>query len=158
MRTESCRMCAEVAGRSATPGGVVFEDDWWIVAHHPGPWTDPGELIVKARRHCESLSELTLAEAASLGPILRAAVAAVERVVRPERVYVACWGERVRHVHFFLLPRTRSLPAGHVTSDVYRRGRSLLRRWGAAANPPAAARVDAATRIRDDEAWKALSI
>jgi diadenosine tetraphosphate (Ap4A) HIT family hydrolase len=97
------------------------------------------------------------AEAASLGPILRAAVAAVERAVRPERVYVACWGERVRHVHFFLLPRTRSLPAGHVTSDLYRKGRSLLRRWGVAANPPTAARAGAAARIRNDEAWKALS-
>jgi len=157
METQSCSVCAEVAGRIAAPGGVVFQNDWWVVAHHTGPWTDPGELIVKARRHCESLSELTPAERASLGPVLSAAVAAVERVVRPERVYVASWGERVRHVHFFLLPRTRSLPAGHVVSDVYRRGRSLLRRWGIAANPPTAAREAAAGRIRDDDAWKALS-
>jgi len=157
MVIESCSVCEEVAGRIAAPGGVVFENEWWRVAHHTGAWTDPGELIVKARRHCESLSELTPAEAASLGPVLRAAVTAVERVVQPERVYVASWGERVRHVHFFLLPRTRSLPAGHVTSDLYRRGRSLLRQWGIAANPPTAARADAAARIRDDEAWKALS-
>jgi diadenosine tetraphosphate (Ap4A) HIT family hydrolase len=157
MGIESCSVCAEVAGRIAAPGGVVFENEWWMVAHHTGPWTDPGELIVKARRHCESLSALTPAEAASLGPVLRAAVAAVERVIRPERVYVACWGERVRHVHFFLLPRTRSLPAGPVASDVYRRGRSLLRQWGVAPNPSTAARADAAARIRDDEAWRALS-
>ena len=85
------------------------------------------------------------------------AAAAIERVVRPERVYVASWNERVRHVHFFLLPRTRSLPAGHVTSDLYRRGRTLLRRSGLAANPTTAARAEAAARIRDDPAWKALS-
>ena len=157
MPTEGCSVCAEVAGRIAAPGGVVFQNEWWVVAHHTGPWTDPGELIVKARRHVESLAELTPAETAALGPVLRAAVAAVERVVRPERVYVASYGERVRHVHFFLLPRTTSLPAGHVMSDVYRRGRSLLRRCGVAANPPTAARADAAARIRDDEAWKPLS-
>jgi len=157
MATESCSVCAEVAGRVMAPGGVVFENEWWVVAHHTGRWTDPGELIVKARRHCESLSELTPAEAASLGPVLRAAVAAVERVIRPERVYVASWGERVRHVHFFLLPRTRSLPAGHIMSDVYRRGRSLLRRWGVAANPTPAARADTAARIRADDAWKVSS-
>ena len=157
MAAERCSVCAEVAGRIATPGGPIFENEWWNVAHHAGPWTDPGELIVKVRRHCESLSELTPAEAASLGPVLRAAVAAVERAVQPERVYVACWGERVRHVHFFLLPRTRSLPAGHVTSDLYRKGRSLLRLWGISADPPTAARADAAARIRNDEAWKALS-
>jgi diadenosine tetraphosphate (Ap4A) HIT family hydrolase len=157
MSRESCSVCAEVAGTIAAPGGVVFRNEWWEVAHHTGPWTDPGELIVKARRHVESLAGLTQAESAALGPVLRAAVAAVERVVRPERVYVASYGERVRHVHFFLLPRTASLPAGHVVSDVYRRARSLLRQWGVARNPTAAARADAAARIRDDEAWKALS-
>jgi diadenosine tetraphosphate (Ap4A) HIT family hydrolase len=157
MSTESCSVCSELAGRIPAPGGVVFRNEWWEVAHHTGPWTDPGELIVKARRHVESLAELTPGEAATLGPILRAAVAAVERVVRPERVYVASYGERVRHVHFFLLPRTAALPAGHVVSDLYRRGRSLLRKWGVAANPPTASRADAAARIRDDEAWKSLS-
>lgn len=158
MASESCSMCAEIAGTVQAPGGVVYRNEWWEVAHHTGPWTDPGELMVKARRHVESLGELTPAEAAALGPVLQAAVAAVERVVRPERVYVAWYGERVRHVHFFLLPRTIALPAGHVASDVYRRGRSLLRRWGVAPNPSTAARGDAAARIRDDEAWKTLSI
>ncbi|MBA3495531.1 MAG: hypothetical protein H0T86_00315 [Gemmatimonadales bacterium] len=157
MLPETCSVCAELAGRIAAPGGVVFRSAWWEVAHHTGPWTDPGELIVKSRRHVESIAGLTGAESDALGPVLRAAVAAVERVVRPERVYVASYGERVRHVHFFLLPRTVRLPAGHVTSDLYRRGRSLLRKWGIAANPSTAARADAATRIRDDEAWKSLS-
>jgi diadenosine tetraphosphate (Ap4A) HIT family hydrolase len=157
MSTESCSVCAELAGRIPAPGGAVFRNEWWEVAHHTGPWTDPGELIVKARRHVESLAELTPEEAATLRPILRAAVAAVERVVRPERVYVASYGERVRHVHFFLLPRTAALPAGHVVSDLYRRGRSLLRKWGVAPNPPTGSRADAAARIRDDAAWKSLS-
>ncbi len=157
MTPENCSVCAELAGRVSTPGGVVFQDDSWQVAHHAGPWTDPGELIVKARRHVESIAQLSDAESASLGPILRAAVGAVERVVRPERVYVASYGERVRHVHFFLLPRTSSLPAGHVFSDVYRRGRSLLRQYGIATNPSAAMRAEAAGRIRDDAAWKSLS-
>ena len=158
MTIESCSVCAEVAGTVTAPGGVVYRDEWWEVAHHTGPWSDPGELMVKARRHVESLAALTAAEASALGPVLRAAVAAVERVVRPERLYVASYGERVRHVHFFLLPRTSSLPAGHVMSDVYRRGRSLLRQWGLAPNPPTAARAEAAARIREDEAWKTLSI
>jgi diadenosine tetraphosphate (Ap4A) HIT family hydrolase len=157
MSSESCSVCAEVAGRITAPGGVVYRNEWWEVAHHTGLQTDPGELIVKLRRHAESLAELTPAETAALGPVLRSAVAAVERVVRPERVYVASYGERVRHVHFFLLPRTTSLPAGHVTSDLYRRGRTLLRRLGLLRNPSAAARADAAARLRDDDAWKTSS-
>lgn len=157
MIPESCAVCAELVGRPPAPGGIVFQNAWWQVDHHTGPWTDPGELIVKARRHVESIGGLTGPEAAALGPVLQAAVAAVERVVRPERVYVASYGERVRHVHFFLLPRTRRLPAGHVFSDVFRRGRSLLRRVGVSPNPPTEARADAAALIRDDEGWKSLS-
>jgi diadenosine tetraphosphate (Ap4A) HIT family hydrolase len=157
MASESCPVCEELAGRVSIPGGVVYRNEWWEVAHHPSPWTDPGELMVKARRHVESLAELTSAEAMALGPVIRAAVAAIERVVRPERVYVASYGERVRHVHFFLLPRTTSLPAGHVVSDVYRRARTQLRKWGLRPNPTSAARADAAERIRSDEAWKTLS-
>lgn len=158
MTATACPMCEEVAGRRVAPGGPIHDDEGWLVSHHPGAFTDPGELIVKARRHVESLAQLTAEETAALGPILRAAVAAVERVVRPERVYVASFSERVRHVHFYVLPRTANLPAGHVLSDVYKRGRTLLRGWGVAPNPSAAARAEVAARIREDEAWKRLSI
>ncbi len=153
MPDSPCPICEEVAGRRPAPGGPIHDDGLWLVTHHLGPFSDPGELIVKLRRHCESIADLTAAEATAMGPVLRAGVAAVERVVGPERVYVASFGERVRHVHFFLLPRTRDLPAGHVFSDVYRQGRMLLRRGGILRNPTAQARARAAARIREDEAW-----
>jgi diadenosine tetraphosphate (Ap4A) HIT family hydrolase len=152
-----CSVCEQVAGRVAAPGGPIHDDGLWLVSHHTGPHTDPGELIVHLRRHCESLGDLTPAEAAALGPVLQAAVSAIDRVVRPERTYVASYGERVRHVHFFLLPRTRALPAGHVVSDLYRKGRMWLRRAGLARNPTAGERAQAAARIREDEAWKRSS-
>jgi diadenosine tetraphosphate (Ap4A) HIT family hydrolase len=157
MTDSSCPICDEVAGRRTAPGGPIHDDGLWLVSHHLGHYTDPGELIVKLRRHAESVAELTDAEAAVLGPLLRAAVDAVQRVVRPERVYVAAFSERVRHVHFYVLPRTAAMPAGHVLSDVYKRGRTLLRGWGLASNPSQAARANAAARIRQDEAWSRLS-
>ncbi len=157
MPTTPCSICEQIAGRVPAPGGPVHDDGLWLVSHHTGSHTDPGELIVKLRRHCESLSELTTEEAAALGPVLRASVAAIERVVRPERTYVASYGERVRHVHFFLLPRTRSLPAGHVTSDLYRKARMWLRRARLARNPTAAERAEAAARLREDPSWRRSS-
>jgi diadenosine tetraphosphate (Ap4A) HIT family hydrolase len=158
MPLQPCSVCEEVAGRITAPGGVIYDDGLWTVAHHTGPYTDPGEIIVKLRRHCESLSGLTEPEATAMGPVLRSAVGAIERVVRPERVYVASYGERVRHVHFFLLPRTTALPAGHVVSDVYRRARTLLRSWRVLRNPSAEARTEAAGRIRESDLWKRSSI
>ena len=132
------------------PGSVILDDGLWFVSHHTGPYTDPGELIVKTRRHCESLSELTPAEAAALGPLLHAAVRALERVVEAERIYAVSFNERIRHVHFLLLPRTAEMPRGHVISDLYRRARNLLRRFGVARNPTAAARAKAAARVREE--------
>jgi diadenosine tetraphosphate (Ap4A) HIT family hydrolase len=147
-----CSACAEVAGELSAPGGVILDDGLWFVSHHTGAFTDPGELIVKTRRHCESLAELTPAEADSLGPVLRAAAAALDRVVVAERIYAVSFNERLRHLHFLLLPRTAAMPRGHVISDLYRRARNLLRRLGILRNPTPAARADAATRIRQE--WR----
>ncbi|HVD32556.1 MAG TPA: hypothetical protein VNC19_03185 [Gemmatimonadales bacterium] len=144
----ACSACAEIAGDTTAPGGTIFDDGLWFVSHHTGPFTDPGELIVKTRRHCESLGELSGAEAGALGPILKAAVGALERVILAERIYAVSFNERVRHVHFLLLPRTAAMPRGHVISDLYRRARNLLRRFGLLRNPSPAARADAAERIR----------
>lgn len=148
-----CSACAEVAGEVSAPGGVILDDGMWFVSHHTGPFTDPGELIVKTRRHCESLAELTPAEAGALGPVLRVAILALERVVAAERIYAVSFNERLRHVHFLLLPRTADMPRGHVISDLYRRARNLLRKFGLLRNPTAAARADAATRVRQE--WRA---
>jgi diadenosine tetraphosphate (Ap4A) HIT family hydrolase len=150
MTMNGCVACAEIAGELPAPGGIVFDDGLWFVSHHTGPYTDAGELIAKTRRHCESLSELTLAEAAALGPLLRACVAAITHVVVSERIYAVSFNERIRHVHFLLLPRTAAMPRGHVISDIYRRIRALLRRFGVARNPTVEERAAVAARIRQE--------
>lgn len=146
----ACSACAEIAGEVSAPGGVILDDGRWFISHHTGPHTDPGELILKTRRHCESLAELTPEEAQALGPLLRATVGALERVVVAERIYAVSFNERVRHLHFLLLPRTSDMPRGHVTSDIYRRARNLLRKAGLARNPGAAARATVAARVRQE--------
>ena len=157
MSAPLCPICEEVAGRITAPGGPIHDDGLWLVSHHTGAWTDPGEVLVKLRRHCESLGQLTPAESAALGPILRAGVAAIERAIGPERTYTASFNERVRHVHFYLLPRTRALPAGHVISDLYKKARMVLRRAGIARNPTPADRAAMAERLRADPAWTRLT-
>ncbi len=147
-----CSACAEVAGEVAAPGGVIHDDGHWLVSHHTGAFTDAGELIVKTRRHCESLAELTREEAESLGPLLRSATRALEQVTAAERIYAVSFNERVRHLHFLLLPRTKDMPRGHVISDLYRRARNLLRKLHLLRNPTAAERAAAAARIR--EVWR----
>ena len=118
---------------STAPGGVVYRDAWWEVAHHTGAWTDPGELIVKARRHVESLAALTPAEAAALGPVLRAAVGR-DRARRAARAGLRRVLRRARAPRALLPPASHHQPPGRPRDCriVYRRGRSLLRRLGRA--------------------------
>jgi diadenosine tetraphosphate (Ap4A) HIT family hydrolase len=146
--SSGCSACAEIAGKVVAPGGVIFDNGQWFVSHHTGPQTDPGELIIKTHQHRESLGELTPAEAQALGPILNTAIRAMERVIAAERIYAVSFNERVRHLHFLLLPRTAAMPKGHVISDLYRRGRNIFRRLGLLRNPTTAERADAADRIR----------
>ncbi|MFL5474705.1 MAG: HIT family protein, partial [Gemmatimonadales bacterium] len=101
---------------------------------------------------CESLAELTEEEAGALGPVLHTAVRALERVVAAERIYAVSFNERIRHVHFLLLPRTVAMPRGHVISDLYSRARNLLRKLGVLRNPTPAERADIAGRIRAE--WR----
>ena len=70
-----------------------------------------------------------------------------------ERIYAVSFNERVRHLHFLLLPRTAAMPQGHVVSDLYRRARNLLRQVGLRPNPTPAQRAETAGRIRDQ--WQA---
>jgi diadenosine tetraphosphate (Ap4A) HIT family hydrolase len=108
---DDCLACDILAGRVTLPGGVLFEDAYWWVDHRASPVLLPGFLIVKPRRHVEHLADLTDAEGAGLGPVLRLASRALTRAVAPAKVYAASFGERVRHLHCFVLPRTPDMPA-----------------------------------------------
>jgi diadenosine tetraphosphate (Ap4A) HIT family hydrolase len=46
---------------------------------------------------------------AALGPTLAMTTAAIEAIVRPQRVYCALFSEETRAVHFHLFPRTEWL-------------------------------------------------
>jgi diadenosine tetraphosphate (Ap4A) HIT family hydrolase len=72
--------CEVLAGRQKAPGGVIYEDAHWMFDHAVSPVPLRAFLILKPKRHCEQLGELTTEEAAALGPLLRAATA-----TRPRR-------------------------------------------------------------------------
>ncbi len=112
MLVPGCLSCDIVAGRRTTPGGVIYEDDCWHVDSVIGPEIWRGFLIIKLKRHCEHLAELTQEEAAALGPIVQATCSAVTEVLKPAKVYVCSFGDGVRHIHFWVLPRPREMRPG----------------------------------------------
>jgi diadenosine tetraphosphate (Ap4A) HIT family hydrolase len=76
----------------------------------------PGYLIVIPRDAVESLSQMNPSALASLGPTLAAVTAAIQAVVRPQRVYCALFSEQTRTVHFHLFPRTEWLTAKYLAA------------------------------------------
>jgi diadenosine tetraphosphate (Ap4A) HIT family hydrolase len=101
----SCLACDVLEGRIQPPGGVIYEDEHWVVDHSISPVALKGWLIIKPKRHVENFGDLLPEEARAFGPISRAAAAAVQVALDAERVYVCSFGEEWRHVHVHIVPR-----------------------------------------------------
>lgn len=106
-----CLACDLSSGAVRLPGVRVHETASWVVEHCVGP-LGVGTMLVKPFRHVLHVAELTEAESAELGPLLRRVAAAVEDVMRAEQVYVCLWshsGGVPGHIHFVVQPATRDL-------------------------------------------------
>ena len=107
-----CLSCDIVTGKQVEPGGVIYENTYWHVGSAVGPAVWRGFLVIKLKRHCEHLAELTPEEAAVLGPVLRTTCLALTEVLRTAKVYVYSFGDGVKHVHFWALPRPPEMRPG----------------------------------------------
>jgi diadenosine tetraphosphate (Ap4A) HIT family hydrolase len=102
--------CAFERRPDAPPRERIYLDARWRVAHAFGT-AQPGWLVVLPRRHVLSLDELSRAEVAALGPLLRAVTAALREVTGCAKTYVALFAEAegFGHVHFHVVPRPADL-------------------------------------------------
>ena len=109
-----CDGCEIVAGRIATPGGVILDDPNWHVTHvgAPAPLIR-GMIVLRARRHVVHLADLTPEELAAAMSLLSRLSGAILRSLSPERVYCWFFGEGSPHAHFVLMPRFRGMPQGN---------------------------------------------
>jgi diadenosine tetraphosphate (Ap4A) HIT family hydrolase len=143
MSNDGCLACDVVAGRILPPGGIIHDDGTWVLTHSIGPVVLRGWLILEPRRHVEHLAELSEDEAATLGPLIARASTALMRALEPERVYACSFGELVRHVHWYLIPRYQGMPA---------HGLEVLNEMLGGTSPWACSDADAAeaaARVRD---------
>ena len=87
-----CLSCAFERRPDVPPRERIYLDAHWRVAHAFGT-AQPGWLVVLPRRHVLALDELSYAEAAALGPLLRAVTAALREVTGCAKTYVALFAE-----------------------------------------------------------------
>ena len=93
---------------------LVYEDDEFLIERCDGSPL-PGYLVLRLHGGARGQSAGTMAPqvAGRLGAMLARAVAAIEAVVGPERVYILSFCEVERNLHFHLFPRTEWLRAAY---------------------------------------------
>jgi len=111
---DKCLGCEIVTGKISTPGGVIYEDEYWMLTHSISSPKPPlmGMLILQPKRHCEHLAELTSEEIANLGLLLRDTTKAITEILHPSKIYACSAGEGVKHVHFMIIPRMEGMTIG----------------------------------------------
>jgi len=114
-----CPVCRSIVDGFSAP---IIGAKHWLLRPHPAPSPIAGWSILDLRRHAEGWDALEAPEAAELGPVVRAASAAIRSITGCDRVYLLGFAEAVRHVHLHLVPRHGAEPRSTSWSvaDLYR--------------------------------------
>jgi diadenosine tetraphosphate (Ap4A) HIT family hydrolase len=110
----SCRSCALVARRDqgeAPDWDCIERTPRWDVVHCYGTSLE-GWIVLVLRRHAATMADLTDAEAAELGPLVRDVSRGLAEVVACEKTYAAQFAEAPghNHVHVHVIPRRPGMP------------------------------------------------
>jgi diadenosine tetraphosphate (Ap4A) HIT family hydrolase len=123
-----CLACELTSGERRLPGGTIHETQRWVVEHCVGP-LGVGTLIVKPKRHVTHVWGLDDAEASELGPLIKRAALAIDRILGPEQVYVTLWSHaegKPGHIHWVLQPvpfdRDTKLVGPHLQAAMFDSG------------------------------------
>ena len=102
----SCRLLRKRDQGEAPPWDSIYRSDYWDVVHAYNT-SYLGWLVLIARRHIEALDELTFAESADLGALLREVSQALNAHIGCQKTYVMQFAESEQHphVHFHIVPR-----------------------------------------------------
>ena len=115
----TCRVCQVNAGEHPSPGGIVFENDLWLIRHMPPPYVVPGWMMLHAQRHVGGPAHFDDAEAANFGPALRHFERILEQVTGALRIYTAALGESSPHFHGHMIPKYPEMPFGATAMTVF---------------------------------------
>lgn len=119
-REHECLICVKYRGGSypayggylSPPGGYLVNDGTWRVSHGPTPYWPAGTLLIEAHRHFLDYSEMTEAEAATIGPLIQGFVGPLREATGAPRVHVFSCMEGAEHFHVWLVPRTGETSSG----------------------------------------------
>ena len=136
---ENCLICRRQLSQMEQSPDVIYQDLNWSVRHSQET-NILGYLLLESRRHFLDLSQASLSELESYGPLLSAMTGAIRSVIICERVYTFTLAEMVPHFHVHVIPRTAALPPAF-------RGRGILS-YPTTPPPDESLKAEACKRIR----------
>jgi diadenosine tetraphosphate (Ap4A) HIT family hydrolase len=110
----ACISCQTVAGDYQPPGGILYEDNCWVLFLSARPSLVAGQGFIVLKRHCENVADLTPEEQATLGVMMAKTAEVMSRTLHAEKVHFGLYGEGVKHIHLHVTPRTAALPGGNI--------------------------------------------
>ena len=113
-RAATCVSCATLTGANHPPGGILYDDAYWVVFLRARPLLAPGQGFIVLKRHCEHLGELTPDELAALGRVMHHTQCAYDLALQPAKVHFGLYAESVKHLHLHVMPRMPNMPAGNI--------------------------------------------
>ena len=107
----TCELSARRRAGDAPLWDNIYQTERWDVAHSYNTAL-AGWTVLVLRRHIEALDELTTAEAAELGDLIRRVSIALKMVTGCAKTYVVQFAEAAEHphVHFHIIPRMADQP------------------------------------------------
>ena len=121
----TCMSCALLRKRDegmAPAWDSIYRSLYWDVVHAYNS-SLLGWLVLVVRRHIQALDEMTNAEAADLGALLREASQALKRHTGCQKTYVMQFAESADHphVHFHIVPRMPDQAPADIAYRIMRR-------------------------------------
>jgi diadenosine tetraphosphate (Ap4A) HIT family hydrolase len=103
-----CIDCKIYRGEHIPVGGIIYQDSVWVLNH-----ADPkvlGHLILKPIKHYKSISDIPDNVAKTIGPLFKRINHAIEHVCKPEKIYIAAFGDAFPYLHWHFFPRYKNMP------------------------------------------------
>ena len=121
---EHCVTCELIERRAAGKSPLwddIYHTPYWTVVHSFNT-SLPGWLPLICNRHIGAIDEMTAAEAADLGLLLRRVSIALREAVGCTKTYVAQFAEAAghQHVHFHVVPRMADQPDDHRGPNIFK--------------------------------------
>lgn len=118
-----CRTCELIVRRDANSAPLwdcIYRTPFWDVVHSYDTALS-GWLVLVARRHIESLDQLTDPEAIELGQLIHRTSCALKEVTGYVKTYVIQFAENPEHshVHFHIIPRMADQPENRNSTQIF---------------------------------------